>query len=115
MYGEGRAGNKSTVGDVAKQYTVWDGSRQSLGEAFMMCNCLGGIRNEESTDLMKCEIHFMKNNIHVLFSDAPWCEIRPTHAGSKHIKTTFPSKKKEKWEAGSCVKSRNEPANIVYV
>lgn len=45
--------------------------------------------------------------------DAPWCDIRPTHAGFKHIKTKFESKKKEKWEKGLCVKGRNEPANIV--
>ena len=46
-------------------------------------------------------------------SDAPWCDIRPTHAGFKHVKTKFEAKKKEKWEKGFCVKSRNEPANIM--
>ena len=46
-------------------------------------------------------------------SDAPWCDIRPTHAGFKHVKTKFESRKKEKWENGLCVKGRNEPANIM--
>lgn len=45
--------------------------------------------------------------------DAPWCEIRPTHASSKLVTTQFPSKKKEKWEKGFPVKSRNEPQNVV--
>lgn len=48
-----------------------------------------------------------------LSPDAPWCEIRPTHASSKLVTTQLPSKKKEKWEKGLPVKSRNEPQNVV--
>ena len=48
-------------------------------------------------------------------SDAPWCEIRPTHASAKMVDTQFMSRKKEKWELGMSVKSRNEPRNIMYV
>lgn len=44
--------------------------------------------------------------------DAPWCEIRPSHAGFRHVQTALASVKKERWSAGMAVKGRNEPANL---
>ncbi|XP_069674396.1 deoxyribonuclease TATDN1 isoform X2 [Periplaneta americana] len=51
----------------------------------------------------------------VLETDCPWCQVRPTHAGAKFVKTTFPSSKKEKYKENMMVKGRNEPANIVQI
>ncbi|GAM16927.1 hypothetical protein SAMD00019534_001020, partial [Acytostelium subglobosum LB1] len=49
-------------------------------------------------------------------TDAPWCDIRRTHASHKYVKTTFESvKKPEKHEIDKCVQSRNEPCHIVNV
>jgi len=53
----------------------------------------------------------------LLETDCPYCEIKATHAGHKHIKTTFVGQKKadKKFEAGKMVKGRNEPCQIVQV
>ncbi|KAG5454143.1 TatD DNase [Clonorchis sinensis] len=51
----------------------------------------------------------------LLETDAPWCEIRPTHAGYKYISTHHPTRKSDRWDAFCMVKGRNEPANIVQV
>jgi TatD DNase family protein len=46
----------------------------------------------------------------MLETDAPWCEMRPTHASYQHIKTMLPMKKKpDKFEWGEGVKGRCEP------
>lgn len=47
--------------------------------------------------------------------DSPWCEIKPSHAAFQYVKTKFETKKKEKWQEGFCVKSRNEPAHLMLV
>ncbi|KAG2494042.1 hypothetical protein HYH03_007688 [Edaphochlamys debaryana] len=56
----------------------------------------------------------------MLETDCPWCEIRPTHAGRKHLSPASlagPSgaKDRKKFAEGCQVKSRNEPANIRQV
>ena len=53
----------------------------------------------------------------VLETDAPWCEVRPTHASYPYWQqgSTWalpPCKKKEKFVEGEMVKNRNEPCAI---
>lgn len=54
----------------------------------------------------------------VLETDAPWCGIKPTHAGFAAVAPplSWPKPvKKEKWFAGALIKDRCEPAHIVCV
>ncbi len=52
-------------------------------------------------------------------TDCPYCDIRNSHAGAKHVKTIFPRKDKSKYQPTSTefsiVKDRNEPCTIVQV
>lgn len=51
-------------------------------------------------------------------TDGPWCEMRPSHAGSKYLKDApaLPKAvKREKWTAETMVKGRNEPCTISNV
>jgi TatD DNase family protein len=48
-------------------------------------------------------------------TDAPWCDVRSTHAGFKYVKTKVDGKKKERFELGKPVKGRNEPDCIRQV
>ncbi|CBZ50287.1 gf17261, related [Neospora caninum Liverpool] len=58
-----------------------------------------------------------------LETDAPWCDIRPTHAGFAILKDDLPTiaeeeKKKQKpqnWTPETQIKNRNEPCNIQHV
>ena len=45
-------------------------------------------------------------------TDSPYCEIKSTHAGVKFVKSTWPSKKKEKYDQECIVKGRNEPCLV---
>lgn len=64
-------------------------------------------------------LEMLSKILHYFYSeyllDAPWCEIKGTHASGKYVKTAFQSKKKEKFEMGLHVKGRNEPANLINV
>ncbi|KAF8956656.1 TatD DNase [Entomortierella lignicola] len=60
----------------------------------------------------------------MLETDGPWCDIRPTHASFKYLSGMTaeqqavynpPSKKKERFELGSMVKSRNESCTMGQV
>ncbi len=55
----------------------------------------------------------------LLETDAPWCEIRPSHASARFLspeeKDRWGVVKKEKWQPTKCVKGRQEPGHIRLV
>lgn len=51
----------------------------------------------------------------LLETDCPWCDIRATHAGARHVETKFDTKTEKKYVAGCCVKGRYEPCHIAQV
>ncbi len=50
-------------------------------------------------------------------ADAPWCEIKPSHASYKYldVKTLPPSRKRERFVMGETVKGRWEPCHLLHV
>lgn len=51
----------------------------------------------------------------LLETDAPYCDIRQTHAGHQFVKTTFATVKEKKWVPHAMVKNRMEPCMIPQV
>ena len=72
------------------------------------------IKSQENLDVIK-EI---PNDKLMIETDAPWCEIRPTHASNKHVKTVFDmvkNKEKKKWDKNVLVRGRNEPVCVIQI
>lgn len=51
----------------------------------------------------------------LLETDCPYCEVRATHPGHKHIQTTFDTRAEKKFQRGLTVKSRQEPCHIIQI
>lgn len=70
------------------------------------------LKTEANLEVVKA----LPNDKIMIETDAPWCEIRRTHASYQHIVTKFEvckNKEKKKWQRDVLVNGRNEPVTIV--
>lgn len=51
----------------------------------------------------------------LLETDAPWCEIRPSHASHALVASEWPAKDKKRHDPRCTVKGRNEPCKLLQV
>ncbi|KAL0820653.1 hypothetical protein ABMA28_006486 [Loxostege sticticalis] len=104
----------SVVGGVVHSF---DGPEEALNKILALGMYIGingcSLRTEENLEVAsKIPINRL-----MIETDCPWCEVKSTHPGFKHVATKFSSVKKEKYsvESDNQVKGRNEPVNIVHV
>lgn len=97
---------------------TYDGSLEHAKKLISMGFHIGlngcSLKTEANLEVVKA----LPNDKIMLETDSPWCEIRPTHASSKYVKTKFESVKKQnkqKWQRDVLVAGRNEPCTIVQV
>eukprot|EP00241_Pyramimonas_parkeae_P007062 CAMPEP_0114224704 /NCGR_PEP_ID=MMETSP0058-20121206/254_1 /TAXON_ID=36894 /ORGANISM="Pyramimonas parkeae, CCMP726" /LENGTH=311 /DNA_ID=CAMNT_0001335207 /DNA_START=524 /DNA_END=1459 /DNA_ORIENTATION=- len=92
------------------------GSKEELDRLLRLDGIYIGIngcslKTEENLDVMAA----IPLDRMMLETDAPWCEVKATHAGFKYVKTKWETRKKEKHSLECCVKNRCEPCHMQQV
>lgn len=98
---------------------TFDGTLEELNQALELGLYIGingcSLKTLDNLEVVK----HIPNNRLLLETDAPWCGVKPTHAGYSYIKTIFPTKKVDKFDPitddNVLVKDRNEPCTITQI
>lgn len=98
----------------------FDGSLEELGRVLEMQKLEIGINGCSLKKPDNILVAALVPNDRLHFeTDCPWCDIRPSHAGSTAIQKApmknIPAKDRKKHSPDCLVKSRNEPCNIYAV
>ncbi|CAG9795905.1 unnamed protein product [Diatraea saccharalis] len=103
---------EKVVGGVVHSF---DGTEEALNKILALDLYIGingcSLRTEEN---LAVAAKIPKDRL-MIETDCPWCEVKQTHPGYKHVITKCATVKKEKYSVDSdCqVKGRNEPGNIM--
>ncbi|XP_020571259.1 putative deoxyribonuclease TATDN1 [Phalaenopsis equestris] len=101
------------TGGVVHSFT---GSAEDLGRLLSFDNIFIGLNgcSLKTTENLNVVRDIPTERI-MIETDAPYCEIKNTHAGIHFVKSNWPSKKKEKYDPDFIVKGRNEPCCVRQV
>jgi TatD DNase family protein len=104
--------NTTRPGGVVHSFDdSWDLAQQFMGLGLMIGINGCSLKTAENLEVVRK----LPLDRVLLETDCPYCEIRPTHAGFRHVTTSFPTKAEKKFEQGFAVKNRQEPCHIVQV
>lgn len=100
------------IGGVAHSFTGTLGEMQQLIGLGLYIGVNGcSLKTKENVEVVKA----IPLNRLMLETDSPYCEIKATHACVSSVKTTFSSKKKDKYDESCIVKGRCEPCQLKQV
>ena len=75
---------------------------------------INGCSLKTAANLAVVRTHLPLNRL-LLETDAPWCDLRPSHASATHAPPPPRAVDRKKWNPGAIVKNRNEPARVADV
>lgn len=92
----------------------FDGTAQDLNRILELGLSIGingcSLKKEQNLDVAR----LIPSDRLLIETDCPWCEVKQSHAGFRHVRTTF-QKSKDASDPRKPVKNRNEPAQIIQV
>ncbi len=104
--------NLIVAGGVVHSFTGTIDEMQAYTERGLYIGINGcSLKTQDNLEVVKA----IPEHLLLIETDAPWCNIKATHASNCFVSTKIPSVKKEKFVPGLIVKDRNEPCHLVQI